>query len=235
MKEKLKPLLKWFGYTRRERSSSFILVIILVLIITLRYTVPDRSSGFEILQDSSFSAQAGESDSNYPGQELSPGGSVLLPVSYSSAGRKPEGGQRGIQRIDLNSCDSADLERLPVLGPVLSSRVIKYRNILGGFVSVSQLSEVYGISDSALTVIADRLMADTARITRIEINRAGFGELLRHPYIERSEVQSILKYRELNGYVGSIDDLVENRILTEAKAERLRPYLSFIRQAKDEQ
>jgi DNA uptake protein ComE-like DNA-binding protein len=229
MRETLKPLLKWFGYTRRERRSSFILVIILVLIITLRYTVPERSTDFEILPDSSYRYPVGEDESIYPDDEISSAGSGSLLRSYSAASTWQESEKRGVQRIDLNSCDSADLERLPMLGPVLSSRIIKYRNILGGFVSVIQLREVYGISDSAMMVLSGRLRADTSGISRIDVNSAGFGDLLRHPYIERSEVRSILNYRELNGYVRSLDELVENRVLTQTKADRLRPYLSFDR------
>ncbi len=47
--------------------------------------------------------------------------------------------------LNLNICDSASLEALPGIGPVLSSRIIKYRNLIGGYVSVDQLKEVYGL------------------------------------------------------------------------------------------
>ena len=45
--------------------------------------------------------------------------------------------------INLNEVDSATLESLPVFGPILSGRAIKFRNALGGFISVQQLLDVF--------------------------------------------------------------------------------------------
>ena len=42
-------------------------------------------------------------------------------------------------KLELNSCDSLSLVALPGIGPVLSVRIIKYRNLLGGFAAVEQL------------------------------------------------------------------------------------------------
>ena len=227
MLEKLKPVLKWFGYTRRERRSSFILLLVLILIITVRYTVPDKPSYFEVISDSSLlnylSVNSLASDTNTialirPGQKVK---------SYSRDINEQVQVKRSYVKLNINSCDSADLERLPFLGPVLSSRVVRYRKLLGGFVSVSQLCEVYGLSDSAVLILSERLSVDTGLIRKIDINNAQFGELLRHPYLERGDVQSIVKYRDLKGSIGSIEELVENLILSQPKAEKVKPYLSF--------
>ena len=55
--------------------------------------------------------------------------------------------------LDLNSMDSSAFEMLPVFGPVLSSRTVKFRNALGGFINVAQLLEVYGIDEDAFEKI----------------------------------------------------------------------------------
>ena len=130
-------------------------------------------------------------------------------------------------RTDLNRCDSAALEKLPGIGPVLSERIIKYREILGGFYSVDQLKEVYGITDSTFSFISGKLMVDSAEINQIEINRAKFGELVKHPYLELYDVKALLKYRSIRGNIDSLPQLVNDKILTPAKALRLRPYLRF--------
>ena len=44
--------------------------------------------------------------------------------------------------IDIAAADSAELRRVPGIGPVLSSRIVRYRQILGGFYRVDQLQEV---------------------------------------------------------------------------------------------
>lgn len=132
-----------------------------------------------------------------------------------------------VQIIDLNSCDSASLESLPGIGPVLSVRIIKYRNLLGGFARVDQLNEVYGLTEETFTLIRNRVRADPSMIRKISINSAEYRQLIRLPYFEKSEVAAILKYRELKGRINGIGDLVENKLIAEEKAEKLKWYLEF--------
>ena len=59
-----------------------------------------------------------------------------------------------VVHFDLNKVDSAGLESLPFLGPVLASRVCKFRDRLGGFWSVNQLREVWGLKSE----VADQII-----------------------------------------------------------------------------
>ena len=93
--------------------------------------------------------------------------------------------------IDINGCDSAALVALPGIGPVLSARIIKYRKLLGGFASVEQLKEVYGLPEETYEMIKGRLYADSSGIRKININSSGYKELSRIPYIEKYEVTAI--------------------------------------------
>ena len=129
--------------------------------------------------------------------------------------------------IDLNNCDSALLVTLPGIGPVLSVRIIKYRNLLGGFASVNQLKEVYGLPPETFEIIKGRVFADSSVIIGININTAGYKELSRLPYLENYEITSILKYRELKGRIEEMNDLTENKLLTVEKADKVSPYLNF--------
>lgn len=224
MNDKLKPVLKWFGYSRRERRSTFMLMIILLLVIVIRYTIPVSRDHIEIMSDSLFIA--GLFETRQPGQ-FHPEDSLRNNAITVFAGRKVR--VQDPDSISLNACDSADLERLPFLGPVLSGRIIKYRKLLGGFVSVVQLQEVYGISDTAFAVLAGRFYIDTSLIRQINVNLASFGELLRHPYLELDDVQSIFRYREAGGRIMSADDLTDHEILSAEKARRMNPYLSYSR------
>jgi len=129
--------------------------------------------------------------------------------------------------IDINLCDSASLVALPGIGPVLSARIIKYRNLLGGFVSVSQLREVYGLSPETFDMISEMVSAGPSAVKKIKINSAEYKQLLRMPYLEKSEVAAILKYREEKGGIGGINELVDTDIIAADKAEKLLPYLEF--------
>jgi len=135
--------------------------------------------------------------------------------------------KKNMVMIDLNLTDSAALEGLPGVGPVLSSRIIKYRKLLGGFVSGEQLKEVYGLTEATYKIVEGRVYADSSAVRGIEVNNAAFTELTRHPYLERYDILSILKYKEINGNILNINELVENKILTAAKAKRISPYLKF--------
>ncbi len=129
--------------------------------------------------------------------------------------------------IDLNNCDSADLVSLPGIGPVLSARIIKYRHLLGGFARVEQLKDVYGLKPETYDLIASRVTADSSVVDKINVNTAGFSEFSRLPYFERYEITAVLKYRELQGKITGMAELVENKIISPEKATKVLPYLYF--------
>ena len=64
-------------------------------------------------------------------------------------------------------------------------------------------------------------------IRKININTAEYRQLIRLPYFEKSEVTAILKYRELNGRINRLSDIVENKIITEEKADKVKWYFEF--------
>jgi DNA uptake protein ComE-like DNA-binding protein len=210
----LEPLKNWFGYTRRERRSSFILLILIVTITGIRFLVPDREMPVKMI---------------IPGQDEKIQDTILYrkPVARSQQYRQSEKRQEPKKILDINTCDSAMLEALPGIGPVLSARIVKYRNLLGGYASVDQLREVYGLTEETFNLVSGRLTADPSQIRKIDINTADYKQLIRLPYFEKYEVTAILKYRELNGKVHGIKDLIDNKLINEDKAEKVKYYLEF--------
>jgi DNA uptake protein ComE-like DNA-binding protein len=101
--------------------------------------------------------------------------------------------------IDINQSDSAMWDALPGIGSVLSSRIIRYREKLGGFVDIAQIREVYGISDSLYTVIRPRLYSSGDPLRRISINTEQESALSAHPYIGRALAKEIVAYRSAHG------------------------------------
>jgi DNA uptake protein ComE-like DNA-binding protein len=209
-----KPLREWFGFTRRERRSSFILLIIIAIIVTVRFIIPASKMPVEMVN-----LKLHERSGNPIGQK--PQAPEKQHYTQNAKRRVP------VQIIDLNSSDSASLEALPGIGPVLSVRIIKYRNLLGGFASIDQLKEVYGLSEETFSLIRNRVKADPSMIRKISINSAEYRQLIRLPYFEKSEAASILKYRELNGRINKLSDIVDNKIITEEKADKVKWYLEF--------
>lgn len=219
----LKPFISWFGYSGRERRASMILLTIMILVLVVRFTIPERRVEIQDMSALLIPETGQPGKSNFVNSDTS-----VNKIAESDARViKTRRTAFQLKKIELNICDSTDLERLPGIGPILSARIIKYRNLLGGYVSVAQLKEVYGLRDSTYMIICDRITADSSFIKKININSAGFSELNRHPYLERYDVQGILKYREMKGRIDGISDLTDNKIMTGERALKVLPYLRF--------
>jgi DNA uptake protein ComE-like DNA-binding protein len=224
MKLNIEPIRNWFGFTRRERRASFILLVLAFLILGLRYTVPEKNIQIRDISDSIlFNTAITVAPDNRDEKPKSSDKAKYV----SSGNTEVRSAYQKRPLINLNSCDTAQLISLPGIGPVLSVRIIKYRNLLGGFASVEQLKEVYGLSPETFELIRERVMADTTLINRININTAAYKELSRLPYFEKYEVTAILKYRELKGRIEGINDLIVNKLITVEKVSKVRPYLLF--------
>lgn len=217
MNQVLKSVRNWFGYTRKERRASVILLVIIFFVFFARYAVPGQKLDIEEIAEAAEAAEVSEMGN--PGTELQ---------SREARNVYRAGKYRNqIPVLDLNKCDSTDLELLPGIGPVLASRIVRYRNLLGGYASPVQLREVYGLPEDTYTAISGYLRADPADISKIKVNSAGFRELIRLPYFDRSVVNGILRYRELSGPVKTFEELVDNKIITGEKALKAGPYLDF--------
>ena len=67
--------------------------------------------------------------------------------------------------IDLNSSDSLAIVYLKGIGPAFTKRIIKYRTLLGGFHSMSQIKEIYGMTDSMFVNLTNQIRLDKDNIT----------------------------------------------------------------------
>lgn len=128
--------------------------------------------------------------------------------------------------IELNSADSAQLVRLNGIGPYFSARIIRYRNLLGGFHSKEQLKEIYNFPEETYERVKEFVYVDTSAVKQIRINFAEYRELLRHPYLEKKHVEAILEYR---GSAGAFKDVSEMQLIKgvdEECFEKIRPYIT---------
>ena len=129
--------------------------------------------------------------------------------------------------VDINHADTAQLCRLRGIGATYSRRIVKYRNLLGGFANKEQLREVYGVSEELYESIADHVVVDTAAIHRLDINHATINELRRHPYLDYYQAKAIVDYREAGHAFNSVDDLMLIPLVDEATAIKILPYVQF--------
>jgi competence protein ComEA len=108
-------------------------------------------------------APAGEGQAGDPA--ATPGAPGALPPSGPSGpnGITPAGGpvrdgsgDRPIDRVNVNTASTAELEALPGIGPVTARRIVEYRETRGPIRSLEQLREA-GVSEPLLRRAAGRL------------------------------------------------------------------------------
>ena len=129
-------------------------------------------------------------------------------------------------QIELNSADSTDLVQLNGIGPVYASRILKYRNLLGGFYAKQQLLEVYGFPEETYHSISESLTTDSLQVKKLRINFTGYAELIRHPYFEKRNVEAILNFRQSNGPFSSQEQLLTEGLMDTASFAIIRPYIT---------
>lgn len=140
--------------------------------------------------------------------------------------RKPQR-KPGIRRFELNGAYAEDFAQIRGIGPVLSLRILAFREALGGFRHREQLYDVYGL-DSALV---DSLLAYTwldvskVRLKKLNVNTATADTLRRHPYLNWRLAGLIVAYREQHGPYEHLEALQEIKILRPETFQKICPYL----------
>ncbi len=148
--------------------------------------------------------------------------SVKTRLSYTSKKIKTE----------INSADSAMFVKQLGLSPWLAARIVKYRKLLGGFYTKSQLKEVYGMKKDIYNAIEPWLTVDSSKVVRIDINRAGFKEIIRHPYIDYQTTKKLVKGRNRGEGYKTLADIKRVTGLPDSIINRIKHYL-YLRPLKN--
>lgn len=129
---------------------------------------------------------------------------------------------------DLNSATAEELIAIYGIGDKLSSRIIKFRDRLGGFLTDQQLYDVYGLKpDVADNVLKRFRVIKAPEIEKVDLNRASVEELSKLVYLQRRLAQDIVDYRNRNGNINSFDELSKIENFPMEKIDRIALYLSL--------
>ncbi|MBK1440264.1 helix-hairpin-helix domain-containing protein [Parapedobacter sp. ISTM3] len=129
--------------------------------------------------------------------------------------------------LDLNTADSLALQALPGIGPVYASRIVRFRDRLGGFHQVSQLMDVYGFDTLRFDGLKDHVFVDTAKVAKIALNMADYAQLSSHPLIGAKLANLIVQYRKQHGPYRTLTDLLDIAIIDEEIFRKIVPYLTI--------
>jgi hypothetical protein len=223
-----KILSEYFCFTRRERNGTMVLAVIMLAAFVYPYLY-----GYFFLKPVIYDpdpALLSEIRLFYGSGR----GNMHIPVTLSDPGfegslqeNSAPGSVAALKiKTDLNSADTLDLVQIKGIGPVFSRRILRYRDILGGYVDIEQLKEVYGIDEERYRQISAFLFANADDIKFLDPATDSFGVLLRHPYLDYDQVLDIFQMRK-SGRLKSPEDLLQSSFFSEHDLERLKPYLLF--------
>lgn len=210
---------EYLTFTKRERNGILTLLGIMVIVIFApkyicrsppaeRITAVNFEKGvYEIKADTSGTKTQLYSNHNRTG-----------PAKYV---------KKKVEPFDINRGDTTAFIALPGIGSKLALRIVTFRDKLGGFYNVSQLSEVYGLKDSVFQIIKPFLRCQGEGVRKIDINKAGKDELKNHPYIRWSIADAIIAYRDQHGSFTSPQDILKIESVDAESLEKLLPYISF--------
>jgi competence protein ComEA len=129
--------------------------------------------------------------------------------------------------IDINTADTTAFISLPGIGGKLAARIVTFREKLGGFYSIAQIGETYGLADSTFQKIRQYLKIDNIPVKKININTATLDELKAHPYIKYSIANPIVAYRNEHGQFSSIEEIRKVLAVTSDVYTKIAPYLTL--------
>ena len=148
-------------------------------------------------------------------------------IFFLSRSNSTKTSAREIINLKINSATVRELQKIRGIGPKLSNRIVKYRDLIGGFHSFDQLNEVYGLEPEVITELI-RVSSISKETVKININETdSINTLTRHPYINYNLAKSIINYRKVHGNFESLESVKEIKILNDSLFQKIAPYLSL--------
>ncbi|MCL7987550.1 helix-hairpin-helix domain-containing protein [Sphingobacterium sp. lm-10] len=152
----------------------------------------------------------------------------VLPLSRKSVRAVyPASGVDTSVRIEVNLADTTDWKMLRGIGSVYAARIVRYRELLGGFHQLEQLREVYGLPEERLEGWLKQLYLESPRLRKIQINHWSADEMQRHPYISKKQAERVVNYRNQHGAYQSVDDMRKILVLDTDFFVKIEAYLDF--------
>ena len=216
----MKSIINFFYFNKNERIALFVFLVVLVLVNSIHHIIKEKfqsvnyefiDSPIDWVDSSSVSVK-----SNIPKVQV-----------QKKRNNKVYAKEVTSLIVDINTADSTEFRKLSGIGEVYSSRIVRYRNWLGGFHHTNQILEVYGIDSALYSTLEPNLTVSTNSIKKININSCTWKSLSSHPYISKKVASSIVKYREHHGDYKSLNDLKLIPLIDEELLRKIAFYLEL--------
>lgn len=133
-----------------------------------------------------------------------------------------------VLNITLNTSDPATWEKLPGLNRKIAYKITNYGEKLGGYHSLQQLKEVYGVRPGQIDSISDYIEIGSIELRKIALNECKAFDLKKHPYCNDWNVaNAIVNHRDRYGKFRRIEDILKIQGITKEWFDKMKPYLSL--------
>jgi len=232
----------YFGFSKTESNGMLILIPSMFIIIAFpylhrRYVASDKIISFDKSKNQELIAQLEKkierTEAKVERPNFKPKAKRWAEKEQKDDNKRTSTKEKVKEReklitYDLNLADTTQLRSVYGIGSVLSNRIIKYRQLLGGFTSKNQLQEVYGLEDSVISKLNKRFYISLDfEPKRLKLNSDKSYVLDDHPYITKKIASAIDAYRFQHGAFKSVDDLNQIVIFDSSTVKKISPYLSL--------
>lgn len=241
-------------FSRKESIAILFILVIILLTLNLNILLSKRNSSpftiaendsliasFERLHQTMKDKKVESQQINYNERDNTKKSDNLSDKSNQTALYQKESNEREFkyprqeklkdsEYIFLNETDTAQWKKVPGIGSAYASRIVKYNKLLGGFTSIHQLREVYGVDDELFDNISLYVKEEDNIINKcekLEVNKLEFKEIVAHPYIDYEQTIAIVNLRRRIGNISSINELAMLDEFTPEDIKRISHYLQF--------
>ncbi len=127
--------------------------------------------------------------------------------------------------VDINTADTLELMKIRGIGPYFSNQIVLRRQLLGGYITVEQLKDIFGMDKDRFESIKEYITIKDTNIRKININKAGFDDMLQHPYFDLNLVNNLIQMREQHGKFKSVEDMKKSHLIDDDLFTLIAPYI----------
>ena len=153
--------------------------------------------------------------------------SLRVDSVYTHTDSLPKWPEKKDTIFNLRTADTTELKMIRGIGSYRAKQIVRYREQLGGFVSVEQLLEVKGLEDLASDSILQHFVLDSVTVQQMNVNQAGVQRLAQHPYLRFEQAKALYELRRKKIRLHSIQDLEAIECIDAKTLEKIAPYLNF--------
>ena len=130
--------------------------------------------------------------------------------------------------IDINLASQEDLIKVYGIGLGLSERILKQKELLGGFISMDQMEDVWGLSPEVIEKLKGQFNVGVVpNVKKVKINDASAKELQLFPYFRYPLNKEIVTYRSMNNGIKNSEDLSKIKGFPIEKIKIIEKYIEY--------